>query len=129
MINIMLIFLIICSFFILLDILPILKIFLLIIIYILGSLLMVKLDNPFLGLTYIIIYVGAIAILFLFIIMMMNIQNNNNNNIYRNKFILYILFLFILIFLFFNEILLSYINNNLSELELFNNIQVNLDKL
>ncbi len=64
MLNTIIILFIIFSIFILLDISPIQKIFLLIIIYILGSLLIILLDNNYLGFTYIIIYVGAIAILF-----------------------------------------------------------------
>jgi len=36
--------------------------------------MMILLDHPFLGLTYIIVYVGAIMILFLFVIMMVQIH-------------------------------------------------------
>lgn len=64
MLNLIIILLIYLSLLILLDISPIQKIFILILLYILGSLIMLILDNYYLGLTYIIIYVGAIAILF-----------------------------------------------------------------
>ncbi len=62
----------------------------------------------FLGLLFIIIYVGAVAVLFLFIIMMLNIKNQDNfalnssyiKNIYdKIKFFLF-LFLVIVLFLF-----------------------------
>jgi NADH:ubiquinone oxidoreductase subunit 6 (subunit J) len=51
------------------------KIIILILLYLFSSFLFILLDNYFLGLTYIIIYIGAIAILFLFVIMMMNLQD------------------------------------------------------
>lgn len=78
MLNIIIIFLIFFNLLILLNISPLHKIFILILLYLLGSLLMLLLDNYYIGLTYIIIYVGAIAILFLFVLMMMNIQLNTN---------------------------------------------------
>ncbi len=37
----------------------------------------------FLGLVFIIVYVGAIAILFLFVIMMLNIKTNDKNSIFQ----------------------------------------------
>lgn len=41
-------------------------------VFIKSSLLFIILNNQFLGLTYIIVYVGAIAILFIFVIMKIN---------------------------------------------------------
>jgi NADH-ubiquinone oxidoreductase chain 6 len=64
MLNIIIILLIYLNILILLEISPIQKIFILILLYILGSLIMIILENNYIGLTYIIIYVGAIAILF-----------------------------------------------------------------
>jgi hypothetical protein len=49
---------------------PISRLIYLIVIFVMSSFLYLLLDYYFLGLTYIIVYVGAIAILFLFIIMM-----------------------------------------------------------
>lgn len=49
---------------------PITRLVLLIMIFIKSAILFLLLDYYFLGLTYIIVYVGAIAILFLFVIMM-----------------------------------------------------------
>lgn len=51
---------------------PIHRTALLIIVFMAGAFMYTQLDFYFLGLTYIIVYVGAIAILFLFVIMMVN---------------------------------------------------------
>lgn len=64
----------------------------LIIMYLLGGILLTYLDFYYLGLTYIIIYVGAIAIIFLFIIMMIEVQNT----VKQQSFFLYYLLIFIL---------------------------------
>ena len=52
---------------------PIYKILFLILIFFFGSSLFLILDFYFLGLTYFIVYIGAITILFLFIIMMIQL--------------------------------------------------------
>jgi NADH-ubiquinone oxidoreductase chain 6 len=84
---------------------PITRLALLIKIFIKSAFLFLLLDYYFLGLTYIIVYVGAIAILFLFVIMMaethvtplkstknelitilpnsLNVENTNLNNSYK----------------------------------------------
>ncbi len=49
---------------------PITRLALLITVFIKSAFILIMLDFTFLGLTYIIVYVGAIAILFLFVIMM-----------------------------------------------------------
>jgi NADH-ubiquinone oxidoreductase chain 6 len=49
---------------------PITRLALLITVFIMSALALIVLDFYFLGLTYVIVYVGAIAILFLFVIMM-----------------------------------------------------------
>lgn len=49
---------------------PITRLALLITVFIMSALVLIVLDFYFLGLTYVIVYVGAIAILFLFVIMM-----------------------------------------------------------
>ena len=51
---------------------PAIRLAILISIYVLTSFYFISLDFYFLGLTYIIVYVGAIAILFLFVIMLLN---------------------------------------------------------
>lgn len=84
----------------------------------------------FLGLIFILIYVGAIAILFLFVIMMLNLKSaelNILNMDFVSKIFLLILFLYSIFFLIFN-----FLNNLFSENENFlyyNNLNVfaNLD--
>lgn len=61
---------------------PIYQIALLIVLYFIGGILITYFDFYFIGLTYIIIYVGAIAILFIFLIMMIV---DNNPNIYMTN--------------------------------------------
>jgi len=76
-----------------------------------GSILLFFLGVEFLSLIFIIIYVGAIAILFLFVIMMLDIKSTKMLvNFYDNflfLFIYFCLFIFILVFFnlqfFFNE--------------------------
>lgn len=53
---------------------PVNSVFFLILVFALASILIFMLNVEFLGILYIIIYVGAIAVLFLFVIMMMNIR-------------------------------------------------------
>ena len=57
---------------------PIHRMALQIVVYLIGSQIFILQDFYFLGQTYIIVYVGAIAILFLFVIMMVNIPEKNN---------------------------------------------------
>ena len=83
--NILILLLQFQSFLILMNISPMNKILILIFIYLFSSFILLILDNYFLGLTYIIVYIGAIAILFLFVIMMMNLQDNLNLNLNRNR--------------------------------------------
>ena len=75
-----------------------------------ASMILFLFNVEFLGLLFIIIYVGAIAVLFLFIIMMLNIKFNiYKNEIYNYKKI-YFLILFIL-FMFCLFQLTSYLSN------------------
>jgi NADH-quinone oxidoreductase subunit J len=53
---------------------PVHSIFFLILVFMLGSSLLFFLDLEFLAFIFVIIYVGAIAVLFLFIIMMLNVK-------------------------------------------------------
>ncbi len=59
---------------------PILRVTYLCQVFILGSFIFILLDFYFLGLTYIIVYVGAIAILFIFTIMLLNIDLVHSEN-------------------------------------------------
>lgn len=60
---------------------PIHRMVWLIIVFVQGSFIFQLLDFLFIGLTYIIVYVGAIAILFLFVIMMVQIHNITETNL------------------------------------------------
>lgn len=51
-----------------------------IIVYLMGAFIFLLLDNHFQGLAYIIVYVGAIAILFLFVIMMIPQPQNTHSS-------------------------------------------------
>ena len=53
---------------------PIISVLFLIAVFVNVSCYLILLGINFIGLTYLIIYVGAIAILFLFVVMMMNIK-------------------------------------------------------
>jgi NADH:ubiquinone oxidoreductase subunit 6 (subunit J) len=76
-------------------------------VFIFNALIFILLDQYFLGLTYIIVYVGAIAVLFLFVIMMISqdftpVNNKTNTSFFEDKalyFIFFIIFLFLSIFL------------------------------
>ncbi len=62
-------------------------------------------NAEFLGLIFMIIYVGAIAVLFLFVIMMLNIKNQKNkdeNRSYTFWFICFSAFNFLVTFIFFS---------------------------
>ena len=64
---------------------PIYKIIYLISLFLFGSSILLVLDFYFLGLTYFIVYIGAITILFLFVIMMVQISNPTTHNIITSK--------------------------------------------
>ena len=72
---------------------PIYKILFLILIFLFGSSLFLILDFYFIGLTYFLVYIGAITILFLFIIMMIQLTNNKTN---PNNLILFMFGFFLL---------------------------------
>ena len=83
----------------------------------------------FMGLSYIIIYVGAVSILFLFILMLIDIRISELQNDTNNSIILYIIIGIYLYFILF--ILLSYHqiklnNNNYNLFDLFINIYLSL---
>jgi NADH-quinone oxidoreductase subunit J len=90
-----------------------------------GSVLLFFLGVEFLSLIFVIIYVGAIAILFLFVIMMLDIKHNkmlvNSNDYYLFFFIYFYLFSFILIFLkinfFFNEEIFFFLYDSNNEIK------------
>ena len=80
---------------------PIFSILFLILTFCIGSLILFYFSLEFLGFLYLIIYVGAIAILFLFVIMLLNLNILNYLKIYdRLNFIACSGFFLILLFIF-----------------------------
>lgn len=85
----------ISSFFVIIGFSPITRLCYLIFVYLAGSFIYTFLDFYYLGQTYIIVYVGAIAIQFLFIIMMIPINIEKKK---KRKKILYLPFIILFIF-------------------------------
>ena len=56
-------------------------------VFICGSALMILVGAEFLGLVYLMVYVGALAVLFLFVIMMLNVKSQNPSNDYNASMI------------------------------------------
>lgn len=82
---------------------PIQSVLFLITTFFSGGLLLILFHSEFFGLAFIIVYVGAIAVLFLFVIMMLNIKNIENLHFFfqnRSLEIVTLLFLFYFIFVF-----------------------------
>jgi NADH-ubiquinone oxidoreductase chain 6 len=66
---------------------PIVSILYLIGLFLSISLYLIILDITFVGISYLLVYIGAVSILFLFILMLIDIRiselhENNNNNVY-----------------------------------------------
>lgn len=85
---------------------PVLAVVFLIATFVLAAIYLILIGVSFIGITYIILYVGAIAVLFLFVIMMLNLKDKDliepssvslNNGIY--SFITVILFAYLINFL------------------------------
>ena len=82
---------------------PVLAVVFLIVTFVLSALYLILMGISFIGITYIILYVGAIAVLFLFVIMMLNLKDRDliepssvslNNGIY--SFITVIFFAYLI---------------------------------
>jgi NADH-ubiquinone oxidoreductase chain 6 len=82
---------------------PVLAVVFLIATFVLAAIYLILMGISFIGITYIILYVGAIAVLFLFVIMMLNLKDKDliesssvslNNGIY--SFIIVIFFAFLI---------------------------------
>jgi len=97
-----LIFLVFCSFGVISSRNPIHSILFLVCVFIFSSTLLFCLEIEFLGLSFILIYVGAIAILFLFVVMMLDLKINDK---LFNR-LQYDLVTYFLIFFFFLELAL-----------------------
>lgn len=53
---------------------PVHSVFFLVLVFLIGSFFIFSLRSEFLGMVFIIVYIGAIAVLFLFVVMMLNIK-------------------------------------------------------
>jgi NADH-ubiquinone oxidoreductase chain 6 len=82
---------------------PVLAVVILIITFVLSALYLILMGISFIGITYIILYVGAIAVLFLFVIMMLNLKDKDliesssvslNNGIYSFIIVIFFAYLF-----------------------------------
>ena len=82
---------------------PVLAVVFLIATFVLAAIYLILLGISFIGITYIILYVGAIAVLFLFVIMMLNLKDKDliepssvslNNGVY--SFIIVIFFAYLI---------------------------------
>jgi NADH-ubiquinone oxidoreductase chain 6 len=84
--NILSLFTIICGVYVIISKNPIISILFLIGLFAGISVYLILIGLNFIGLSYLIIYIGAVSILFLFILMLIDIrisefQNNNNNSL------------------------------------------------
>jgi NADH-ubiquinone oxidoreductase chain 6 len=99
---------------------PIWSILFLIILFAFVALYLIILGLEFIGLSYLIVYVGAVSILFLFILMLINIRVSELKNYTNNSIPLIIIMLFI-----FNDIyyqIIPFINSLFKDKEVFLNI-------
>lgn len=118
---------------------PVLSMIYLIGVFLFTSGYLILIDITFIGLSYLIVYIGAIAILFLFVIMIMNVQINDINTLgfefTKNLPLGFILSLGFLIEILSFMPLINYNNfminifNYLNNLVIFknNNFNINLD--
>lgn len=86
MLNIISLIAILCSIFVITTKNPIISVLFLIGLFANISVYLIILGLTFIGLSYLIVYIGAVSILFIFILMLINIriselQNNNSNSI------------------------------------------------
>lgn len=89
------IFAIITSIFVIITKNPVLSVLFLILLFLIMSGYLILLGANFIGLSYILVYVGAVSILFLFILMLINIRVSELVSNTSNSFILGILVIYI----------------------------------
>jgi NADH-ubiquinone oxidoreductase chain 6 len=107
--NVLQILIVICGIFIIINKNPIISILYLIGLFLSVSLYLIVLNVTFVGISYLLVYIGAVSILFLFILMLIDIRiselhENNKNNIYLGVIIS------ILFYSIFNNINVAYQN-------------------
>jgi NADH-ubiquinone oxidoreductase chain 6 len=91
------IFAITTSIFVIITKNPVLSVLFLILLFLIMSGYLMLLGASFIGLSYILVYVGAVSILFLFILMLINIRvseliSNTNNSLILGIIVVYIFF-------------------------------------
>lgn len=116
------------GFLVLLSTNPIHSVLFLILSFCCASVTLILFGLDFLALLFIIIYVGAIAVLFLFVVMMLNVKLYSFNNLYQTTFIaLLLLFLFTQTFFLIHELFyassLSLLNSE-TFFDTFSNIDI-----
>ncbi len=129
--NLLQILIVICGIFIIINKNPIISILYLIGLFLSVSLYLIILDITFVGISYLLVYIGAVSILFLFILMLIDIRISelheyNNNNIYLGIIIT------ILFYSTYNNINTTYnqeYNNENNLKELFSQIKDNDDNI
>jgi NADH-quinone oxidoreductase subunit J len=94
---------VLCTVFVLISENPVHSVLFLILTFCISAAILFIFNVEFLGLIFIIIYVGAIAILFLFVVMMLNVKINSFISFIKVPFILFLSFiLFLTLFYFLN---------------------------
>ena len=102
---------------------PIYSVLLLICLFLSISIYLILIGSTFIGISYILVYIGAISILFLFTLMLVNIRLSELL-LDDNKIIYFALFLIINIYFFFNKILLILKYN-----EIENTLKTNINNI
>ena len=111
--NITIIFLVLCSnvsgFLVISASNAVYSVLYLILVFLFNTIILISLGTEFLALIFLIVYVGAIAVLFLFVVMMLNIKGSKRkkSNLY-NFFIYTLIFSFITIICLYN---ITYLDN------------------
>lgn len=77
---------------------PVHSVFFLVLLFLLNSIFLFLLRNEFLAIMFIIVYIGAIAVLFLFVIMMLNVKIQELKSSYLTYLPISIVFLIILFY-------------------------------
>jgi len=116
-----------CSIFLMNN--PVHSVLFLILNFCLASLIILIYEVKFLGLLFVMVYVGAVAVLFLFVVMMLNIKDEIKGKLTFLKIyiiILSLLIIFISIYTFFNENFVSNYNvlNTFKPLKYLTNTEI-----
>lgn len=129
MIYLLEIFILISSIMVIINVNPIISILYLIALFLSVSIYLIIIDIIFIGLSYLLVYIGAVSILFLFILMLIDIriselQEKSNNSIFLSIIIGIVLLNIFNIFNNNNNILLNnkYINDNIYNIIYNNNV-------